>query len=143
MRPKLASVLLCGLLGAASCEREDNAPLTAARQFAAAIQRGDVRGVIERMEGQAVERLDAAAERAGDQVGGRRSIEPDEMIQVVGVDPTFQLAQVSLLERDEMTARVRLRGADGSEHILNLILEGGVWKVRVPMPPIGSGMSAT
>lgn len=127
-----AVALVLGLV--AGCERSEDASAQAARAFAAAIRRGDVRALVSLMDAEAVERLGAAAERAGDQVGGRRNIAPEEMLQVVGVDPTFQLASVEVVEQTDTTARVRLRGADGSEHILDLVLEGTQWKVRVPIP---------
>ena len=56
------------------------------------------------IERRAAGRLEAAAERASDQVGGRRNIEPKEMLQIVDIDRTFQLARAELVQSDGQTA---------------------------------------
>jgi hypothetical protein len=104
-----------------------------ARAFALAAQRGDVRGLLELIERRGVERLEATAERASDQIGGRRSIDAQEMLQVVEIDPTFQIARAERLDDDDEVTRVRLVGADESEHVLVLVREDGAWRVRIPL----------
>jgi hypothetical protein len=54
-----------------------------------------MKAVLPLLEKAALERLDQAAEQASDQVGGRRRIEPTEMLQIVDVSPTFELARPS------------------------------------------------
>lgn len=117
-----------------ACGDEEPAPVVAAKRFATAVKRGDVDALLELVEKPVADRLAAAAERASDQVGGRRSIEPQEMLQIVDVDPRFQVAKAELVAGGEETATVRLTGADGSTHDLGLVNEDGQWHVRVPLP---------
>jgi len=129
----MARLLLVALLCIAGCGQGDDAPVVAARAFASAAQRGDVRGLLELIERSAVERLEAAAEQASDQIGGRRSIGAEEMLQIVEIDPTFQIARTERLDDDEEITRVKLVGADESEHVLVLVHEEGAWRVRIPL----------
>jgi len=117
-----------------ACADEEPAPVIAAKRFATAVKRGDVDALLKLVESEVAERLTAAAERASDQVGGRRAIEPHEMLQIVDVDPRFQVAKAELVAGGEETATVRLTGADGSTHDLGLVNEDGQWHVRVPLP---------
>ena len=117
-----------------ACGDEEPAPVVTAKRFASAVKRGDVETVLELVESPVADRLAAAAERASDQVGGRRSIEPQEMLQIVDVDPRFQVAKAELVAGGEQTATVRLTGADGHTHDLGLVNEDGQWHVRVPLP---------
>lgn len=136
-----AAALICwaALSGACSDRRSD--PVRTAQAFTAAIQRGDMDAVYPLLERAAAERLVAAAAEASDQVGGRRRIEPAEMLQIVDVDPNFELASAELEgdppgADDGAIARVRLLGSERESHVLTLVLEGGAWHVRIPQPPV-------
>lgn len=118
-----------------ACRAEADAPVETARAFAVAVQRGNVAAVLPLLERSAVERLEQAAERASDQVGGRRNIDSREMLQIVDIDPTFQLAHVERLDDDAELTHVRLTGADESAHVLALVNEDGAWRVRIPLGP--------
>jgi hypothetical protein len=118
----------------AGCGDGEAAPVTVARQFAAAVQTRDVEAVLELVDQRAASLLQQAAERAGDQVGGRRNIAPHEMLQIVDVDPLFQVAETELVEITGQTARVRIVGADGSQYEIDLVLEGERWRVKIPVP---------
>ncbi|HRI06689.1 MAG TPA: hypothetical protein PKW35_02670, partial [Nannocystaceae bacterium] len=95
----------------------------------------DTRALLPLLDGRARARLAAAAERASDQVGGRRTIAPHEMLQVVDLDPTLQVARVELLEGDDTVARVRVHGSQEQTIDLDLVHEEGAWRVRAPLPP--------
>ena len=86
------------------------------------------------LEKAALDRLEQSAAQASDQVGGRRSIEPAEMLQIVDVSPTFELAQTELVDNDGTTAHVRLLGAQQETYTLTLVQEDGAWHVRIPVP---------
>ena len=141
----VVSLVTLAPLGA-GCSDQDEEPVKVARAFAEAMRRGDVEALVPLLERPAVERLELAAERASDQVGGRRSVEPTEVLQVVGVDRTIATAKAELIESDDKRARARLTGTDGETHVLELVYEGpadtedgddavtGAWKVRVPLP---------
>lgn len=129
--------VLFGLLGwgAVACGGDEAAPVTTARAFAATVQTGDPKRMLQLVDERARTYLQRAAHRASDQVGGRRNVEPHEMLQVVDVDPRFQVARAELIEADEHTARVRLTGVDGTEHDLSLVHEEDAWKVSIALPP--------
>ena len=132
----LGAVLATAPLG---CAEDEPPAVKVARKFARAVRNGDVEPVLTLVDAQTVARVGQAAERASDQVGGRRNVEPSEMLQVVDVDPRFQVAEAELLEGDDQRAVVRLTGADGSSHSLELINEDGSWRVRLPLPPGPAG----
>lgn len=134
VRRLMRGTVLVALLGPSACHREAE-PVTVAKAFAAAMQHRDAKALLPLLDAQARKRLDDAAERATDQIGGRRQVGTYEMLQVVDVDPRFQVARATLVESDETAATVRLDGVDGSEHVLTLILEDGEWRVRLPLTP--------
>jgi hypothetical protein len=138
-----------------ACAKPESEPVAVARSFAAAARRGDVSGMMAVLERPAVEQLEQAAERASDQVGGRRNIEPAEMLQIVGVDRTIAVAGAELLDQNEHLAHVELTTTDGRSIRLELVWEDagqgsaetdaprlGSWKVRVPLPGPGAGVDA-
>lgn len=137
--------LVLGSIGA-GCQRHEAEPVAVARAFAEAARRGDVRAMLTLIERPAVDRLALAAERASDQVGGRRSIEPAEMLQIVGVDRTVAVADAELLDTNDERAHVELTMTNGRTIRLELVWEqaiagdddsparDGGWKVRIPMP---------
>jgi len=113
--------------------------VTAAKQFSAAVRARDTPALLEIVDSRTVAYVDAAAERASDQIGGRRSVEPPEMLQVVDVDARSAIVKAELISEEGDTASVRLTGADGSEHDVHLVLEDGAWKVSLPTPPAPAG----
>jgi hypothetical protein len=86
-------------------------------------------------------RLDAAAAAASDHVGGRRIIEPHEILQIVDVPNSFQVARAELVVGDSESAQVKLTAADGSEHLVDLVNQDGSWRVRVAGPGTSNGAS--
>jgi hypothetical protein len=144
----LASPVLVLTLGSSgfACKADEAEPVAVARAFAEAARRGDVDAMLAVIERPAVDQLALAAERASDQVGGRRSIEPGEMLQIVGVDRTIAVASAELLDDDGERAHVELTMTDGRTIRLELVWEqaiagdddsparAGGWKVRIPMP---------
>lgn len=147
MRGLLALVLV-GALGVLGCKDQEAEPVAVARAFADAARRGDVDAMLGVIEQPAVDHLRFAAERASDQVGGRRSIEPAEMLQIVSVDRTVAVAKAELIDDDGERAHVELTLTDDRVVRLELVWEqaiagdgmsparAGGWKVRVPVPAI-------
>lgn len=130
------AALICWAALSGACGGRRNDPVGAAQAFTAAVQRGDMKAVLPLVERAAAERLAAAAAQASDQVGGRREIPPAEMLQIVDVDPNFELATTELLDNDGSLAHVRLIGSQQETHTLTLVLEDGAWHVRLPTPPV-------
>ncbi|WP_146157168.1 hypothetical protein [Enhygromyxa salina] len=138
------------------CRAKESEPVAVARTFAETARRGDVDGMLAVIEAPAVERLESAAEHASDHVGGRRSIEAGEMLQIVGVDRSVAVAGAELLDDDGERAHVELTMTDGRTLRLELVWEEareedqggdrddddhparaarpGGWKVRIPLP---------
>jgi hypothetical protein len=129
-------LLLWATTGVGCGGGEEAAPVTAARAFAAAAQRGDVKAMLPLVELRAARHLEQAAERASDHVGGRRVVEAHEMLQVVDVDSGFQIARAELVVADESSAQVKLVTADGREQLLELVHEEGAWRVRLALPAL-------
>jgi hypothetical protein len=137
----LVIALALALIG---CQAKESEAVAVARTFAETARRGDVAGMLTVVERPAIERLQAAAETASDQVGGRRAIEPREMLQIVGVDRTVAVASAKLLDEDGERAHVELTMTDGRSVRLELVWEAGddqgqagAWKVRIPLPSAG------
>ncbi len=137
------SVVL-GLAVAASVAacNEEPAPVAAAKQFAAAVRSRDTEALLETVDQKTLAYVELSAERASDQIGGRRSVGPSEMLQVVDVDGRFAVAKAELLSEAGDAASVKLIGADGTEHEVQLVFEGGAWKVSLPTPPPPAGVEA-
>ena len=145
---------LCLCLGLSpsllACGPDESEPESVARRFAEIARRGDVVAMLEVVERPAVERVERAAARARDQVGGRRSIETPEMLQIVGVDRTMAVADTELLDDDGEVAHVELTMTNGEVLRLELVWEQalagdddsparpGGWKVRIPLPAKGA-----
>ena len=80
-----------------------------------------------------------------------RSIEPAEMLQIVGVDRTVAVADAELLDTNDERAHVALTLTNGRTIRLELVWEqaiagdddsparDGGWKVRIPMPNDAAG----
>lgn len=142
----LAVLLALALCSAPACSGpEADGPEAVARTFASTARRGDVEGMLAVVERSAVERVELAAERASDQVGGRRSIDAAEMLQIVGVDRSVAVAEAAVLEQEPGRARVELTMTNSQTLQLQLVWEeptreqqgkvrAGGWKVRIPLP---------
>ncbi len=134
-RPGLAftGLALTGL-ALTGCADEEPEPVSVARAYVRAMQGGDTEAVLALADAQTVARVRQASERASDQVGGRRNIESQEMLQVVDVDPRLQVASMELVNNSGEQATVKLTSADGSEQTLTLVNENGAWRVTLPLP---------
>ncbi len=134
----VCALALIGTLSVVGCS-EEPAPIVAAKRFASAVQARDTQAILELVDAQTLGYVDRSAERASDQIGGRRSVDPSEMLQVVDVDGRFAVVKAELLSDSGDAATVRLVGADGTEHDLQLVLEDESWKVVLPTPPVPVG----
>ena len=133
-RGAVAVAILLALAGAPGCQKAEDAPVAAAKAFNAAVRRGDAKALLGLVDADAVAHIEGTAQAASDQVGGRRKVEPHEMLQVVDIDREFELQTAVLLDSDGETATVALEGTTGQRHILTLINQGGQWRVKLPLP---------
>lgn len=143
MRARIVpTIVLAMLLSVHGCS-EEPAPVKTAKEFLAAAQGNNVEALLDLVDARAVAFLQHSAERASDQIGGRRSVEPEEMLQIVDVDRRFMVARAELVTQTDTTAQVRLVGAEGTAHVLELVLEDDGWRVRIPLPPEAAGARGT
>lgn len=133
-RPVLRTLALILSVSMAPSCNEEPAPVATAKKFASAVQRNDVKSMLELVDEQTAAYIEQSAERASDQIGGRRNVQPDEMLQIVDVDQRFAVAKAELIDMNDVSATVKLIGADGTEHTLELVQEEDGWRVRVPLP---------
>jgi len=133
------TLVLSVVLLAVGC-KDEPAPVVAAKQFASAVRSRDTKAMLELVDAQTVAYVEDTAEGASDQIGGRRTVQPSEMLQVVDVDARFATVKAELLAETADAATVRLTGADGTEHQVRLVNEDGAWKVSLPTPPKPAGM---
>lgn len=135
LRASVFASVLASLITTGACgDEKEAAPVIAARHFADVILSGDAKALIGLIDLESAARLERAATRASDQVGGRRSIEMYEMVQIVDVPNSLQIAKAELVGGDDQQAQVALTAADGTQHILHLVFQEGSWRVRVPTP---------
>ncbi len=134
----LGVLALAACLGLApvACGTGEEEPVRVAREFARAVRVGDVKAMYPLLDDETVAHLEASAEQASDQVGGRRKVEPTEMLRVLADDRTVQVKAAELVEQDEDRAIVRLTDTAGDEHRLELVRQGGTWRVKIPPPPV-------
>lgn len=137
-RPVLRTLALILSVSTAPACNEEPAPIVTAKAFASAVQRSDVKSMLELVDEQTLAYVEQSAERASDQIGGRRNVQPDEMLQIVDVDQRFAVAKAELVDMNDVTATVKLVGADGTEHTIELVQEADGWRVRVPLPNVRS-----
>jgi hypothetical protein len=130
-RPIAAVVLAC-VLGIA-CGEKEPPPVTAAKAFALAMRSQNVERVLPLLEKGANVRLEQLASVAGDHVGGRRVIEPKEMLQIVDVPSPLEIASAELVSSEGDKAAVALVCTDGTRLRIDLIYQDDSWRVRVPI----------
>ncbi len=136
----MSVIVLLGVAVAVPACNEEAAPVSAAKRFAAAVRSRDTQALLETVDLKTLAYVEQSAERASDQIGGRRSVSPSEMLQVVDVDVRFTVAEAELLSESGDAASVKLIGADGTEHQVQLVFEDGAWKVSLPTPPPPAGV---
>jgi len=129
---------ICVGLGVSACADESKTPEATAKAFIAAAQRGDTAQLLPLLENSAVNRLQIAAERASHHVGGRRTIDAHEMLQIADVDPMLRIARVEVISNDGENAYVRLHGSQEQTAELSLVFEDDAWRVQIPTPPTQS-----
>jgi hypothetical protein len=138
-------MLFAGLVVGDGCrtqQTEAEAVEATVKAFAAAAWANDIPALLATLDSAALARLAAAAEHASAQIGGRRNIEPHEMLGVVGIEPTFQLGKVEVDDVREDRATARLRAADGGVTVIELVREPEGWRVVLPQPGGDAGGGA-
>ena len=118
------------------CHSESDDVLVVAKQFASAVQRKDIPTILKISEQTRIDRLEKAAERASDQIGGRRQVEVREMLQIVGTNSVFAAETFEVTRIQDDRAKVLVTGVSGESFELDMIRQGGLWRVIIPVPAI-------
>ncbi len=132
LRVLVGAGLVLSLLGPAGCGPVDPSPEETARAFIAAVRSRDPAAVLEYLDASTREYLERMAELATDRVGGRRVIEPVELLQVVSVDPDFDVAAARRLDTSTERTKVELTAPDGEIEVVELVREDERWRVALP-----------
>jgi hypothetical protein len=137
----LALVMVCigSTLGACGSDGPEARAVRTAKAFITAARTDNTKALVTLVESSAVAELEGAAAQASEHVGGRRTIEPHEMLQIVDLDPLFQVERVQVVDLDAQLAVVEVTSTNGEKVSLTLVDEDGRWKVRVPSPSDGRG----
>ena len=141
MSPRIRALALASSIVAASalaCGGDPGSPTAVAQRFVQAAQSCYMAALLPLVEARAAQRLQSAAERATHHVGGRRTIAPHEMLQLVDLDPMLRVAEVELVGVPQVgegaVASVRVHGSQGESFALDLIFEAGAWRVQIATP---------
>ena len=125
----IASALMLAMTaGPWGCGGADDPTLAAAR-FASAARRGQGVTILPLLTKESRAMLSEEAERASNQIGDRRSVEPFEMLQIVDVPALDGRRRPELTRREGDRATVVLFALDGTEYPVALVLEDGAWRV--------------
>lgn len=127
MRGRLVLAVACVALGLSAC---DGAPKEAVRELIEAAQAGEPHQAMARLGPRTRARLTNEARRASEQAG-RRQLAPEELLGAGWATPSEPIS-LRVLSRSGDHAAVELRGRDGQRERLELVREGGVWKVELP-----------
>lgn len=128
----VAAVALAVAVAGRSCQVDEDTPEAAVREFAAAASADD-REALYRMFGpETRQRLDAAAKRATDRVGGSERYSPLDMISVGRSPDTPPPKDVVVKERSESRAVVELIGPVGERAEVTVVRVDGHWRIELP-----------
>jgi hypothetical protein len=72
--------------------------------------------------------------RAAKRVSGRLALAPESFLAVGRAAPAWEPSGTRLLRADGDLAVVEVYSERGDRHEINLVREGGVWKIELPGP---------
>jgi hypothetical protein len=128
----VAAVALAVAVAGRSCQVEDDTPQAAVREFAAAAAADDREALYRIFGPETRQRLDAAAKRATDLVGGSERYSPLAMISV-GRSRDLPLAKDFVVkERSESRALVEIVGPMGDRAEVTVVRVDGRWHIELP-----------
>ena len=139
MRSWKTIICLLILAWSSSCGGQGNTgPVEVARQYASAVLKGDVDALLPLLETELQQQIRDSAERASDQIGGRRKIEGNEMLQVDSHGLFVEVVELRLLGSEDGRAQVEVKDSLDRLHVVELLLEQGPerseWRVLIPTP---------
>ena len=136
-------VLIVFALVGIACGSKESEPSAVARAYVAAVMAGNTADVIDVLDANTVSRLEAAAQRATDQIGGRRQILAPEMLQITGYDPLFVIDRIVEVSADTERAELQIIGVSGQTETLMLVNGERGWRVALRVPQAVGGSELT
>jgi hypothetical protein len=128
-------IAFCLLLGnSLACTAKESEPIVIARAYVGATLSGDSAQMIELLDGSVVAALESAAQRATDQIGGRRTIAAEEILQVTRTNPFFVIDSIQEISNDGERAVVEVIGVSGESVRLDLVRSESGWRVWLRVP---------
>lgn len=128
----VAAVALAVAVAGRSCNVDDSSPQAAVRDFAAAANAGDRDEVYRLLGPETQKRLDVAAKRATDLVGGSQRYQALDMISISRSSDTPPPKDFILRERSESRATVEIVSVSGERARVHVIKVDGRWRIELP-----------
>jgi hypothetical protein len=128
----VAAVALAVAVAGRSCDVDNDSPRAAARDFATVASAGDRSAVFRLLGPETQKRLEQAAKRATDLVGGSRRYSPLDMISISRSSDTPPPNDFILRERSESRATVEIVSASGERARVQVVKVGGQWRIELP-----------
>lgn len=128
----LAAVALALAVAGRSCDVDNSSPQAAVRDFSAAANAGDRDAVYRMLGPETQRRLDIAAQRATDLVGGSRRYHALDMISIGRSSDTLPPKDFILRDRTDNRATVEIVGASGERAQVQVIEVDGRWRIELP-----------
>ncbi len=128
----LAAMALAAAVAGRSCQVDDDTPEAAVRNFAAAASADDREAIYELLGPETRRRLEIAAKRATDLVGGSKRYDPLDMISIgksIDAPPPRDFA---VKARSDSRAIVEILGAMGERSQVTVVNVNGHWRIEIP-----------
>ena len=128
----LAAVALALAVAGRSCDVDDSSPQAAVRDFSDAANAGDREAVFGLLGPETQQRLEAAAQRATDLVGGARRYQALDMISISRSSDASPPKDFILRSQSEGRAIVEIVGSSGERAQVHVVKVKGRWRIELP-----------
>lgn len=128
----VAAVALAVAVAGRSCGVDESGPIAAVREFATAANAGDRDAIYHLLGPETQRKLEIAARRATDLVGGARRYDALDLISISRSADAPAPKEFNLLERSESRAVVEVVSRSGERDRLNVVKIDGQWRIELP-----------
>lgn len=128
----VAAVALAVAVAGRSCDVDDSSPQAAAREFAAAANAGDRDAVYRLLGPETQRRLQIAAQRATDLVGGSQRYQALDMISISRSSDTPPPKDFILRDHSPSRATVEIVSVSGERARVQVVRVDGAWRIELP-----------
>ena len=128
----VAAVALAVAVAGRSCNVDSSSPQAAVRDFSAAANAGDREAVYRLLGPETQRRLDVAAKRATDLVGGPRRYSALDMISIGRSSDTPPAKDFILRQHTDARATVEVVSVSGERSFVQVVKVDGRWRIELP-----------